>query len=178
MSSVGGPRRSPGTVIVSVRMTAEERTVLERAAGRRAVSTFLRDTALASVGTAPRPRAPAGHSASHGPTAAGYRRRKTSRKVEPNARLLAEVLACLGRTGIGRNIAALAASADRGALQFDPDAPRLLARALEDVTSMRLLLLAALGHHVPVGDVESHNHSLTIQFTRAATCSFAVGRSL
>lgn len=135
------------TSVVSVRLTDDEKTALKQMAGKKGLSTFLRDKALDGV--------------------VGSARRVHNPKPGPNTRLLSELLACLGRKGLSDNLRRIAEAAERGALRFDPGAARNIQSACDDIAAMRLLLLKGLGLRVP-DPANAPKESLSMTFTRAA----------
>lgn len=147
----GGTRdkgfRSAPTSLVSVRLTAAEKAALKDMAGSKGLSTYLRDKALDGM--------------------VGQARRVHRPKPGPNTRILSELLACLGRTGLAGNIRRLADAAERGALQFDPDASRDLKSAFNDIAAMRTMLVDGLGLREPEPRTRPKD-SLSMTFTRAA----------
>lgn len=135
------------TSIVSVRLTDDEKTALKDMAGAKGLSTYLRDKALNGV--------------------VGSARRIQRPKPGPNTQILSELLACLSRKGLSDNLRRIADAAERGALQFDPDASRNIATACDDIAAMRALLLKGLGLRVPT-PANAPTESLSMAFTRAA----------
>ncbi len=79
--------------------------------------------------------------AEHAPS---YRKRKKGPVKDYKA--LADVLACLGSSRIANNLNQLAKAANCGNLYFDDETKCDLNGACADVSTMRALLLAALGH--------------------------------
>lgn len=135
------------TSVVSVRLTDDEKTALKQMAGKKGLSTFLRDKALDGV--------------------VASARRVHKPKPGPNTRLLSELLVCLGRKGLSDNLRRIAEAAERGALRFDPDAARNIQSACDDIAAMRALLLKGLGLRVP-DPANVPKESLSMTFTRAA----------
>jgi hypothetical protein len=135
------------TSVVSVRLTDDEKTALKHMAGQKGLSTYLRDKALDGV--------------------VGSARRVPKPKPGPNTRLLSELLACLGRKGLSDNLRRIAEAAERGALQFDPDAARNIQSACDDIAVMRWLLLKGLGLRTPA-PANIPKESVSMHFTRAA----------
>lgn len=141
------PLKTEPTSVVSVRLTPAEKDALRGMAGSKGLSTFLRDKALNGV--------------------VGTARRLQRPKPGPNTRALSELLACLGRKGLSDNLRRIADAAERGALQFDPDASRNITSACEDIAAMRVLLLKGLGIRMP-DHASNAKESVSMSFTRAA----------
>lgn len=121
----------------SLRLTFEERSRLERNAGGMPLGSYIKSLLFAN-------------------DAAKYRKRR--RATEPNEKLLAEVLACIGAKRIANNLNQLAKAANTGSLYCDDDTKREISRACADVHAMRELLLRALG-------VETNGHGVVSEST-------------
>lgn len=109
----------------SLRLTFEERAVLEKAAAGMPLSAYIREKLF-------------GPEVSH---------RKTRGK-EPvkDHRALARVLGALGGSRLSSNLNQLARAAHMGALPVSEDLEADLQAACREVQDMRAALLAALGH--------------------------------
>jgi hypothetical protein len=107
---------------VSVRLTKEERALLEKRAGGIGLSTYLKATVLGD----------------------GVRSR---RKVPPSADqvLLARVLGQLGAVGIASYLRSLAEAAESGSLHLDDLTVTELKQACAAVLAMQVDLMRALG---------------------------------
>ncbi|MEP5730122.1 MAG: hypothetical protein ABJL67_12220 [Sulfitobacter sp.] len=116
-------RRSP----VSVRLTEEERLRLEAEAGGLPLSRYIRIKLFHSDTPAT-------------PTLDGTRLSPHSRQ-----KLLAQILASLGRSGIAASLAELTELARLGLLPDDGELPKLLTSAREEFAGLRIDLLRALG---------------------------------
>ena len=128
----------------TLRLTQAERAELERRAGEMALGAYIK----AVVFNEGEKRA----------------RRGARTPIKDHVRL-AEVLACLGQSRLSTNITELAEAAKHGTLYVDDSVSGALKRACDDICSMRMLLMIALGIRVPDGDlIESVSQS----FTRAA----------
>ena len=108
----------------SIRLTEEERGVLEARAGCIPLSTFIRDLLL-------------------GEGLAGKRRRVAA-PVKDHA-ALARVLALLGRSRVASNLNQLAKAANLGVLPASPMTEAELRAACAAVAEMRAQLMRALG---------------------------------
>ncbi len=135
-------RRAPP---FSLRLTFEERTALERAAGDLPVATYIK-TVLFGV-SPPRPA--------------------RTRSPIKDHKALAEVLACLGASRIANNLNQLAKHANSGSLYFDRETKAQLCSACEDVRAMRQLLMAALG--MKQGGEPPASESTSQGFARASS---------
>jgi hypothetical protein len=140
------PRYSGGRRVppFSLRLSFEERTKLERAAGDLPVAAYIKSILF---GTEPLRVA----------------RRRTPIK---DHQALAEVLACLGSSRIANNLNQLAKAANSGSLYFDQGTKAALNAACGDIRAMRQLLMQALG--MRLGDEAPARQSPSQGFERAA----------
>lgn len=129
----------------SLRLTFEERSRLERNAGSMPLGSYIKSLLFAD-------------------DAAKYRKRR--RVAEPDEKLLAEVLACIGASRISNNLNQLAKAANTGSLFCDDETKRDINRACADVHAMRELLLRALG--VETNGLGVVSESTSQSFARAA----------
>ncbi len=129
----------------SLRLDAEERRKLERLAGNMPISSYIKSVLF--------PEDAAKH----------QRRRKPA---DADAKLLAEVLACLGASRISNNLNQLAKAANSGTLYFDYDTKQDIKRACDDVHVMRMLLMQALG--LKIDDKRRPSESTSQSFARAS----------
>lgn len=107
----------------SIRLTFEERARLERAAGNKPLGEYIR---LKLLGDDSKPR-------------------KTPRRPKNDQRLLAQILAALGSSGLGPNLKELAHAAKLGALPESPETVSDINAACADVSAIRMQLISALG---------------------------------
>lgn len=109
----------------SVRLTPEERLLLEKRAGARSLGEYIRECLL------------------------GVQRRKSksSRNQFPTAdkQSLAKALALLGRSSLGSSMAKLAEAARLGTLPVSEETEHLLQRACADIGTIKSLIMKALG---------------------------------
>jgi hypothetical protein len=108
----------------SLRLSADQRRVLEVRAGRMPLGEYIRSQLFA--GDAPRP---------------------PSRRPRPvkDHKALAEVLARLGASRLSSNMNQLARAANSGALPVTPETQAALRQACQDIAAMKALLMQALG---------------------------------
>lgn len=137
-----GKREAP----FSLRLTFEERALLEQQAGGMPLASYMKSLLFAD--DAPK-----------------YRKRR--RAAAPDEKLLAEVLACLGASQIGKRLDDLAKAANSGSLYCDQDTKADIKRACDDVHAMRVSLMRALG--TQTDDAPPPKESTSQTFTRAAS---------
>lgn len=135
-ASLGGESRSSKTYYMrdgdkpdrtppfSLRLTKQERQMLESRAGSMPLASYIKSVLFAD----------------NSPV---YRKRRKPPVADQKA--LADVLACLGASRIPNNLNQLAKAANIGDLFFDEETKRRIARACDDISTMRLLLMRALG---------------------------------
>lgn len=109
----------------SVRLTPEERLLLEKRAGVRSLGEYIRERLLG----------------------AQRRKPKSSRNQFPTAdkQSLAKALALLGRTSLGSSMAKLAEAARLGTLPVSEETERMLQQACADIATIKSLIMKALG---------------------------------
>jgi hypothetical protein len=113
-------RRAPP---FSLRLSFEERTKLERAAGDLPVAAYIKSVLFGVTPMrAVRQRAPV-----------------------KDRKALAELLACLGASRIPNNLNQLAKHANSGSLHLDWETKTKINAACDDIRAMRQLLMRALG---------------------------------
>lgn len=138
----GGRRPAP----FSLRLTADERTELEKMAGSMSLSSYIKARLFDSEAPAPR-----------------RRRRRGVR----NEKALGQALAMLGSSRLSQNMNQLAKAAHVGNLPLPGDVERDLRRACADIQAMRIMLMRALG--MPIKDKEQLKaESLSQSFSRAS----------
>jgi hypothetical protein len=125
---MSGARFTKKTQPFSVRLTDDERRLLEAKAGGLPLGLFVREQVLSGSG--------------------GHKRRRSPRPHADQAKL-AELLAALGASRIANNLNQLAHAANTGNLYFDDETKAALRRASDDIHAMRLLLMQALGVKLP-----------------------------
>ena len=122
-------KSSNKTTPYSIRLTAEERQFLEEMAGGIAVSTYIKSILFKEDGnTKPKPRV---------------------RQPVKDDKKLAELLACLGNSRLNENLRTLAEAAEHGTLYVDEQVHSQIQCAVADVHAIRMMLMKALGFHVP-----------------------------
>lgn len=114
---------------VSVRLTYEERARLEKDAGDRTLSAYIRFCLF-------------GAEAKVFPTLRPKRKRK---RPTPDQVILGQLLGVLGESRLASNLNQIAKAANMGALPMTEDLKDELHRACKDVREMRDLLMSALG---------------------------------
>lgn len=107
----------------SIRLSADERTALERKAGQRSLGSYIRTKLLGDDVTP----------------------RKASRAPTIDYALMGQVLGTLGKSDQVRCLFMLLAAAEAGSVELSNDENAALKLACEDVHEMRGLLLKALG---------------------------------
>ncbi len=117
------PRSKKPAAPFSLRLTAEEREVLDRQAGNKPLGAYIRERLLADK----------------------VQKRRTSRKPHVDEKQLAQVLAELGRSRLSSNLNQLAKHANVGILPDSPEVAEELGEACRAVKAMRDALLGALG---------------------------------
>ncbi len=110
--------------VLSIRLTQEERAILERQAGGRSLSSYVRARLFED----------------------GVRRRSSStRTVVSDQKALARVLGAMGRSPAIGTLKGVLAACDEGTILLGPDAEAALRSACSQIHAMRLDLLKALG---------------------------------
>ena len=136
-----GKREAP----FSLRLSFEERAWLERESAGMPMGAFIKSRLF---GSSCKPR----HTRGKAPV--------------KDHKALAELLACLGASRLSNNLNQLAKSANSGTLYFDYDTKRDIARACDDIRTMRLLLMRALG--MRIDDKHKRGESTSQSFARAS----------
>lgn len=115
----------------SIRLTKEERAVLQERARGKPLGVFIRGLILPEQD-----------------------RRRPTRRQQPakNAETLGQILGLLGRSHLSSNLNQIAKAANLGALPVTPETEDDIRRACRDVFAIRRLLLLALGMKVPGED--------------------------
>ncbi len=108
----------------SLRLTFEERAMLERMAGDRPLGAFIRKQLFGENAT---PRA------------------LHQRKPGPDKKALAQALSALGQSRLSSNMNQIAKAAHLGTLPLGPELEGELSKACADIRSMRDALIQALG---------------------------------
>lgn len=132
----------------TLKLTDSERAELERRAGEMALGTFIKGVLFAD-GQA--------------------RRARGARAPVKDHAALAEVLACMGRSGLAANMHALSDAASTGTLRWDDDAPAAIRKACDDIAVMRLLLMKALGFRIEAEIDALAEQSLLQAFARSVS---------
>lgn len=126
---VSGPKQhktnatAPKTKPISIRLTKNERQYLERRAGNRPLSQYVREKLLGT------------HA----------QKRKQSRRTTIDHEILAQLLGTLGQSQLGPNMTQIARLAEKGALPFTPETENEIKQACFQIASMRVALIKALG---------------------------------
>lgn len=118
----GQPRRKPKHAPVSIRFTLEERAQIERDAGEKSLSRYIRERLFGAKAKGRSVRAP----------------------IKDHA-ALARVLSALGRSNLARECAALTKAAQDERIILDTDSAAALRQACTDIAIMRQELVKALG---------------------------------
>jgi len=130
----------------SLRLSFEERAILERAAGDLPVAAYIKSLLFAE----------------HAPHIASRRRAPVK-----DSKALAELLACLGASRIPNNLNQLAKHANSGSFYFDRETKAQLGAACEDIRAMRQLLMKALG--MKLAEEPPARQSTSQSFARAGS---------
>lgn len=107
----------------SLRLTVEERTYLERKAGNRPLSVYIREILLGDQCS----------------------KRRAQRKPKVNQKELAGVLAALGQSRMSANLNQIAKAANSGSIKVPEDTQQQLEDAYQAIIAMREALYIALG---------------------------------
>lgn len=116
-------RTAKGPVPFSLRLSAEERAILEERAGDRPLGAYIRAQLLG------------GHAQA----------RRRTRKPRADAKQIALLLAELGRARLSANLNQLAKAVNTGTLGVSAEVERELSEACRAVIAMRDALIGALG---------------------------------
>lgn len=108
----------------SLRLSAEERAWLDRKAGRRSLSEYIKSRVF---GEDERPR------------------RVHARTPKPDQKQIAELLAALGQSRLSQNMNQLAKAANMGTLDILAELSTELHLACREIREMRSMLISALG---------------------------------
>ncbi|EFO31129.1 conserved hypothetical protein [Roseibium sp. TrichSKD4] len=137
-------QKSPKTQTFGIRLTEDEKRKLKRRAGEMAMGTYIKAVLFAD-------------GVKH--------RRRAARSPIKDHQTLAKVLACLGSSGLRESLDRLSRAAETSVLQWDEEAPLAVQKACEDIVTMRLLLMKALGFRIDEAEL---SQSLRQTFTQAA----------
>ena len=107
-----------------LRLSHEERMILEKAAGDKPLGTYIRSCLF---------------------TEAVTKRRKSRRASSPQQKVIAQLFAALGQKRIPQNIAQLAQAAQDNPHHFTVDLCTVLTSAHQDVKTIRMMLVKASG---------------------------------
>ena len=113
----------------SLRLTFDERAILERAAGDSPLGAYIRKRLL------------------NGEEAPRKKSKKRKKRPIKDHKALGQLLAELGKSKLANNLNQLARASNTGSLPVTPDTERALRNACADVQEMRNLLMRALGFH-------------------------------
>jgi len=124
-SQFSGAASKPSTkpAPFAIRLSPEERAILERRAGNQPLSAYIRECALGS----------------------DVRKRRPVRAQRLDTALLSQVLSALGSSRLSSNLNQIAKAANIGTLPVTPDLEADLRKACDDVAAMRRDLVVALG---------------------------------
>lgn len=115
--------KTPKTKPISIRLTDEERAMLERRAGNYALSAYIR-LKLFDVQTS---------------------RSTTNKSPTKDKQALAQVLALLGKSSLASSMADLAHGARLGTLLVSEETEASIKKACTDIATMKSALMRALG---------------------------------
>ena len=114
----------------SLRLTPEERQHLDELAGQQSVGAYIREQVFGD----------------------NQEKRRRSRRPAPDTHQLALVLAELGKSRLSSNINQLAKAANMGTLEMAPEVRHQIETACQEIQTMRMLLVAALGVKSEAGE--------------------------
>ena len=117
-------RRAKRPAPFSIRLSAEERALLERKAGNKPLGTYAREELLGNAQTARKPALP-------------------TPKIDKV--LLAQILGVLGKSELASSLCLLAVAAESGSAMLDEETDGRLKEACSDIHEIRLILIRALG---------------------------------
>jgi len=123
-SPMGSTARKPRSTVLSVRLSQAEWQRLDREAGAVSISAHVRSRLSGDNSSLPG---------------------TPSRRVPTQNKLLAQLLAALGRSELGPSLKTLANVAKSGALPVTEEVEAALLCACHDITSMKSTLMRALG---------------------------------
>lgn len=116
----------PKDIRLTIRLTPEERLLLEAKAGDRALSGFVRALVFDKVS-----------------------KRRAARAPTQDTQKLAQILALLGRSNALKALTHLAQAAEHGVIDLDTETLAQITAAQSDLADIRRLLLRALGKTSP-----------------------------
>lgn len=117
------PRKSPRPSPFCLRLSQEERALLENAAGELSLGEFIRQRLFQDSVT---------------------RRRKTRKNPIKDKQLLGQVLAELGKSRLPNNLNQIAKAINTGTLRLSPEVKATLLEACADIQTIRSMLVNAL----------------------------------
>ena len=123
----GPPAAKPYTAPVSLRMSFEEKSQLERDAAGMSIAAYIRWRLFDPDKRPPRTR---------------------GKHPVKDQQAIAQLLALLGQSRLANNVNQLARSANSGSLPLTPDTERALNEAAADIAEIRKLLIQALNLEV------------------------------
>lgn len=119
----GALSKPPRPVPFSIRLSADERSMLERKAGNKPLSSYIREQLLGDQTTT----------------------RKKVQSPKPDYVLLGKILAALGPSDLATSICMMAKLAEHGSLLVDDDCAKSLQSACDNIQEIRRSLIHALG---------------------------------
>lgn len=143
MSTFGRKTSPKRPAPLSIRLTPEERRLLEELAGTMSLAAYIKMAALD-----------------------GYRPSRMPARTLASQKMLAQVLATLGANQLSASLERLSYAAASGSLYVDERLSAKFAAACDDIRAMHLHLLEALGKKPPNAPVP--NQRLGIRFAQAA----------
>ena len=142
----GGDEGSKRQAPFSLRLSFEERARLEDLAGEMSLSAFIKEHLFQ----------------------AQMPRKRRRRRPAKDSKLLAQLLAVMGKSRLPQNMNQLAKAAHTGTLPLPVEVERELRQACADIRAMREMLMQGLG--LKVKDQRAKGkESLSHAFTKAAT---------
>ena len=127
-SAKAKPKKRKRVPPISVRVTEEEKALLQEMAGAMAVSAFIRQTLLGDE-VAKRPK----------------RYTKKQRQPHIDHTEIARLLGMFGQSELGRSMLALSLAAQMGDLDVTPEVSDKLEQACDDIHEIKVALIMALG---------------------------------
>lgn len=132
----------------SLRLTVEERAKLQELAGDMSLSSFIKDNLFKST---------------------GVKLRRRRRKPIKDQKLIAQVLAVLGKSRLSQNMNQLAKACNTGTLPLLPEVEQELRQACADIKQMRLMLMQGMGLYIKPDDKDQKTESFRQSFIKAST---------
>lgn len=132
----------------SLRLTVEERAKLEELAGDMSISSFIKTNLFKS---------------------GGRKLRRRRRKPIKDQKLIAQVLAILGKSRLSQNMNQLAKACNTGTLPLLPEVEQELRQACADIKQIRLMLMQGMGLYIKPDQKAQKTESFRQSFIKSST---------